>query len=200
MLSGWASKIAVVLVLSQTDASVAPDAGAKRKAEKPKAPTISVPSFTAIPKADGVTRPQAEKLGSQPSASSFGATYSVVKVQHAKTFIRSPAGLVASGGTLDSVPLAGKPPTTERFTTAVRLKSPQRASAPIELALLDERGDTVLSASGEVSFKTVKGDEVDYLVDWDPVPLRAGGDFQLLIRIAGQPMGTWPLKIVEQNK
>ncbi len=89
---------------------------------------------------------------------------------------------------------------TERFTTAVRLKSPQRASAPIELALLDPRGDTALSASGEVSFKTVKGDEVDYLVDWDPVPLRAGGDFQLLIRIAGQPMGTWPLKIVEQNK
>jgi len=57
-----------------------------------------------------------------------------------------------------------------------------------------------MAASGELSFRTVKGDEVDYLVDWDPVPLRGGGDFQVLIKVAGQPMGTWPLKVVEQKK
>jgi hypothetical protein len=45
----------------------------------------------------------------------------------------------------------------------------------------------------------VKQDEVDYMVDWDPTPTRAGGDFKVLIRIGGQVMGTWPLKVVAQK-
>ncbi len=201
MLSGWTLRVIFALLLADGSSSVTTDAGTPRKAgAKAKAPTITVPTFGALPKADGVTPPAAEKLGAEPTVTSIAATYAIVKVQHAKTFVRSPSGLLATGGTLEAVPLTGKPPTTEKFTTAVRVKSPQRASAPIELAILDSRGATAMSASGEVSFRTVKGDEVDYLVDWDPVPLRSGGDFQVLIRIAGQPMGAWPLKIVEQTK
>lgn len=201
MLNGWTLTTLVSLLLAQADGSSgAPDAGATRKADRPKAPSINVPTFSALPKADGATQPAAEKPASHPSAASFSATYSIVKVQHAKTFVRSPAGLLAMGGNLDAIPLSGKPPATAKFTTAVRVKSPQRANAPIDLTILDPRGDTAMSASGELSFRTVKGDEVDYLVDWDPVPLRGGGDFQVLIRVAGQPMGTWPLKVVEQNK
>ena len=57
-----------------------------------------------------------------------------------------------------------------------------------------------MSSQGEVSFRGVKGDEVDYLVDWDPTPCRAAGDYTVNIRIAGRDMGTWPLKFVLEKK
>ena len=46
-------------------------------------------------------------------------------------------------------------------------------------------------------FRGPKGDEVDYVIEWDPVPCRFSGDFQVVVRVGGQPMGTWPLKVVE---
>jgi hypothetical protein len=101
--------------------------------------------------------------------------------------------------------LSGKPLTTEKFSTAIRVKSPQRVNARIEIAIVDFRGDMVMSSAGELRFRGAKGDEVDYTVDWDPVPWRAAGDraagdFQVVVRVAGQPMGLWPLTLVEQNK
>jgi hypothetical protein len=54
--------------------------------------------------------------------------------------------------------------------------------------------------AGEVNFRALKGHETDYLVDWDPVPWRTGGDFQVQVRVAGQPMGSWPLQMVEQKQ
>ena len=56
-----------------------------------------------------------------------------------------------------------------------------------------------MSAAGELRFRGTKGDEVDYVVDWDAVPCRWAGDFLVAVRVAGQPMGTWPLKVVEPN-
>lgn len=201
MSSPWISSLIFSLLLVDASSAVAADGGTPRKAgAKAAAPAITLPTFEAIPKADGATRPGTETPRSEPGASRATASYAIVKVQHAKNFVRSAAGLLPMGGNLDAVALSGKPPTTDKFTTAVRVKSPQRESAPIELTILDSRGDTAMSAAGELSFRAVKGDEVDYLVDWDPVPLRAGGDFLLLIRVGGQPMGTWPLKVAEQNK
>ncbi len=188
--------LAVVLVFVFPDSEILAQDGAKPR-RKVDVPSITLPPLGDIPKADGVTRPAVEKLGAEPTVSTVSATYSVAKVQHAKSFFRSRAGLLAMGGAIDSINLSGKPPTTEKFTTAIRVKSPQKINAPIEVAVLDPRGEIAMSSSGEVRFRGTKGDEVDYLIDWDPVPCRFSGDFQVVVRVAGQPMGTWPLKVVE---
>ena len=170
---------------------------ATKVSHKVDVPSISLPPLGDIPKAEGVTQPAVEKLGAEPTVSTVSATYAVAKLQHAKTFIRSRAGLLAMGGVIDSINLSGKPPSTQRFSTAIRVKSPQRMNAPIEVAVLDPRGEIAMSSRGEVRFRGIKGDEVDYVVDWDSVPCRFSGDFQVVVRVAGQPMGTWPLKVVE---
>ena len=83
---------------------------------------------------------------------------------------------------------ASRPITSIAFQEA-------RVNASIELVILDPRGDTALSGAGELVFRDGKADHVDYLLDWAPVARPSGGDYQLLIRIAGKPMGTWPLKV-----
>lgn len=187
---------AVVLLFILCGSEIFAEDSAK-VSRKVDVPSISLPPLSDIPKADGVTRPAVEKLGAEPTVSTVSATYSVAKIQHAKTFVRSRAGLIAMGGAIDSINLSGKPPTTEKFSTVIRVKSPQRMNAPIEVAVLDPRGETALSSRGEVRFRGPKGDEVDYVIDWDPVPCRFSGDFQVVVRVGGQPMGTWPLKVVE---
>jgi hypothetical protein len=96
--------------------------------------------------------------------------------------------------------LSGKPPTIEKFSTAIRVQSPQKVDARIEIAIVDFRGEVVMSSAGELRFRGAKGEEVDYTVDWDAVPWRSAGDFQVVVRVAEQPMGLWPLTLVEQNK
>lgn len=107
--------------------------------------------------------------------------------------MRSTQGSVARDR-LTEIPLTGKPPTTERFTTRVRVKSPQKQSAPIEISIHDPRGQVVMSARGEVSFRGVKGDEADYLVDWEPTPWPAGGRFEARVTIAGRQAGSYPVQ------
>jgi len=168
-------------------------------------PTITLPALRDLPNAEGMKRPAVEKGASEPTVSNVPATYRVVKLQHARSFLQARVGPLPVGGTLTSINLSGKPLTTEKFSTAIRVKSPQRVNARIEIAIVDFRGDMVMSSAGELRFRGAKGDEVDYTVDWDPVPWRAAGDraagdFQVVVRVAGQPMGLWPLTLVEQNK
>src|ERR1700687_1435626 len=170
------------------------------KARPVSVPTITLPPLRDIPKAEGMQRPAVEKVASEPTVSTVPATYRVVKVQHARSFLQARVGPLPVGGTLTSVNLSGNPLRTEKFSTAIRAKSPQKVNARIEGAIVDFRGDTVMSSAGELRFRGAKTDEVDYTVDWDPVPWRAGGDFQVVVRVAGQPMGLWPLTLVEQNK
>ncbi len=51
-----------------------------------------------------------------------------------------------------------------------------------------------MSARGEVSFRGVKGDEADYLVDWEPTPWPAGGRFEARVTIAGRQAGSYPVQ------
>lgn len=167
------------------------------KSSKGKAPEIKLPSFGAIPKGDELKRKEeAQPLPPQATAAPTSATYSVVRIQHAKNFVRSAGGSVpASGAALDAIPLSGSPLMTHRFTTVVRVKSPQKANAPIEVQVLDARGNAAMSAQGEVSFRGSKQDEIDYAIDWDPTPMPRAGTYQLQVSISGQPMGTWPIVI-----
>jgi hypothetical protein len=172
-------------------------APAKKKSNV-KVPSFTLPSMGEVPKADGLQKAKADAPPPGPSTTRpADATYTVTKVQFGKQFVHGPGGQQPVQP-FTSVALRGSPLTTEKFSSLVKVKCPQKVNAPIELAVLDPRGDTAMSASGELVFKGATTDEVEYLVDWDPTPARAGGKFQLLVRVAGQPMGSWPL-IVEEK-
>jgi len=168
-----------------------------------KKPAVKVPSFTLpsmgeVPRADGLVKPRAETGPTGPSAvRGEDATYTVTKVTFAKQFVRGSGGQQPVQP-FTSVALRGTPLITEKFSSLVKVKCPQKANASIELAVLDPRGDTAMDARGELIFKGSASDEIEYLVDWDPTPARAGGKYQLLVRIAGQPMGSWPLLVEEK--
>jgi hypothetical protein len=191
-------KIFALTIVALVVSAAALAEGAKKKPKSPDVSSIALPPLAEIPTADGISPPAAERLAPEPSAPS-SAVYSVTKIQHAKSFLLSRLGPLPVGGAIDQVHLGGKPPSFEKFSTAVRVKSPQKVNAMIEVLVLDPRGDVAMSAAGELRFRGAKGDEVDYVVDWDAVPCRWAGDFLVAVRVAGQPMGTWPLKVVEPN-
>jgi hypothetical protein len=111
---------------------------------------------------------------------------------HAKSFLSSPEGAKPTGP-LEQVTLTNR--TTEKFSSVVRVKDPAKRNARIEVAVLDMVGDTVMEASGELYFRG--GDETEWTVDWDPTGVRGPGTFQVLVRVGGQPLGTFPLKFAE---
>jgi len=179
-------------------ALAADPAPAKKKPSNVKVPSFTLPSMGEVPKGEGLQKAKADAPPPGPSATRpADATYTVTKVAFAKQFVHGPGGQQPVQP-FTSVALRGSPLTTEKFSSLVKVKCPQKVNAPIELAVLDPRGDTAMSASGELVFKGATTDEVEYLVDWDPTPARAGGKFQLLVRVGGQPMGSWPL-VVEQK-
>lgn len=139
-----------------------------------------------------------EKLGDAPKESVGNATYDVVKIQHAQQFMRSPNGATAKGGELTEIALTGNPPTTQEFSSIIRVKSKARNNVPIEVAIVDPRGDTVMSSSGTVVFFGSKQDEIDYQIDWASTALRAGGEYKVLVRLANEVKGTWPLKVAQK--
>jgi len=191
-------KICALTIVALVVSAAALAEGAGKKPKSPDVSSITLPPLAEIPTADGISPPAAERLAPEPSAPS-SPVYSVTKIQHAKSFLLSRLGPLPTGGAIDRVHLEGKPPSFEKFSTAVRVKSPQKVNAMIEVLVLDPRGDVAMSAAGELRFRGAKGDEVDYVVDWDAVPCRWAGDFLVAVRVGGQPMGTWPLKVVEPN-
>jgi hypothetical protein len=185
-------RTAVILVL----ALAAPLAAQAAEPAKVKLPDLGLEKIGGeLPKADGLKKPQGRPATVAPKVTTSDVEYTVLKVEHASAFARSAEGARPVGGPLPAVMLAGDPPTTQPFTTLVKIKATQKVNASIELVVLDPRGDTALSGGGELAFRNGKSDELEYLIDWAPVARPSGGNYQLLIRIAGQPMGTWPLKV-----
>lgn len=190
-------KIAIVLVTALTFTATAAD-----KKTPAKKPTVKLDGMFNMP---GQALPseklekKTEKLGDTAKEAARDATYDVVKVQHAKSFMRSPTGATAKGGELQEIALTGNPPSTEEFSTIIRVKSTARNNVPIEVAIVDPRGDTVMSSpTGTVVFFGSKQDEVDYQIDWASTALRGGGEYKVLIRVANEVKGTWPLKVAQK--
>lgn len=150
-----------------------------------------------IPKGNELEKPKEKKVSNESSASSTDTTWTVVKVQHGKNFMRGPNGAVSTSPY--TVQGSGNPFTTERFTTVVRVKCPQKTSASIELSILDGRGNSMMEGSGTVYFRAEKSDESDYTLDWDPTPVRGPGTYNLLVKVAGNIIGTYPFEIVDKN-
>jgi hypothetical protein len=187
------SAVAVLSLVAQP--ALGQEPASSKKGSKPKRePMFTMPSLGELPKGDGLVAPKAERLDTGPSIRSGSATYEVVSVMHAKAFQRS-GGTTTPVLPLEELSVTGNPPTSEKFTTVVRIKSPEKVSAPIDVVILDARGDTAMTATGQVSFQANGGEQSEYTVDWDPTPMRAGGNFTVLIRVAGQPLGTYPLKV-----
>lgn len=160
---------------------------------KQQAPKIDLglPTFGSIPSGDGLKRVEEKPAADRPTTTSGQAGYTIVSVQHGKGFVRTPTGSKPSAP-YPAVTASGNPLMTEKFTTVVRVKAPDKKTTSIEVVVLDPRGDTVMDASGSLPFKN---DEADWTVDWDPTGIRAPGEFQVLVRLGGNPLGTFPLKV-----
>lgn len=154
-----------------------------------------------IPKGDGVRGPSAETLAPEATLKTRpDASYEVVSVEHAKSYGHSSTGVVRKGPALTAVGLGGWPQATETFATLLRIRSKERQSAIIDLVVLDPRGDTAMNSTGELRFNGKTGDISEYVVDWESTPARSAGAFSLWVRVAGKPLGTWPLKVVATGK
>lgn len=160
---------------------------------KQSAPKIDLglPAFNTIPTGEGMKKVEQKQVSDTPTTTSGAAVYTIVSVQHGKGFVRTPTGSKPSAP-YAAVAAAGAPLMTEKFSTVVRVKAPDKKSTSIEVMVLDPRGDTVMDASGQLTFKN---DETDWTVDWEPTGIRTGGEFQVLVRIGGNPLGTFPLKV-----
>jgi hypothetical protein len=169
------------------------DAPKLKGSVKQSAPKIDLglPAFGAIPRGDDLKKVEEKPTQDGPTVTAGQATYTIVSVQHGKGFVRTPTGSRPSAP-YPAVTADGSPLMTEKFSSVVRVKAPDKKSTSIEVAVLDPRGDTVMDASGTLTFKN---DETDWTVDWEPTGIRAAGDLQVLVRIGGNPLGTFPLKV-----
>ena len=175
-------------------------ASAKTKLDVPK---IDLSGLSSVPKGEGLTAKRAERPEAEAMAPRFGdaelVKYEVLGIGHARSFTRGVKGLAPVGGMLRSVQLTGTPPATQPFSTVVRVRSSHKGDAPIEVVILDPSGDTALSGSGQLRFKS-DGTTTDWQIDWDPTPRPKSGTYQVLVRVGGKPMGTWSLEVVHENK
>ncbi len=155
---------------------------------------LSLPQFGELPKDQKLesARPKAETAPLQ--AIGVDERYTVTSVFHAKYFLPGPVGARTTGASLLSqISIGTSPYATEKFSTVVRVKSLARRNGRIDVAVLDSKGDTVMEASGELRFG--KTDETEWQVDWEPSGVKNADDLQVLVRVAGSPAGTFPLKV-----
>lgn len=180
-----------------------PDKKKRPPVEKKKASNIpdlqlNLPAFGEIPKGESLVAPAPERDLTTPQVTSIAAEYKVLAVTHAKSFKGGIGGSKPVGAALKEIALSGNPPESERFTTVVRVHSKQRVSAPIEINIIGPRGNTFMSGRGEVSFRGIKRDEVDYTIIWDPTASADSGTYDVQVKIAGRSMGAWPLTFTVQ--
>lgn len=181
------------LSLALTASAADPKLKGSKKEAAPKL-DLGIPVFKEIPKDQKLEKPKvADEAQQGPTSTTLDEGYSVVRVVHGKAFIRGPDGAKPSTP-FPQVTATGNPLATEKFSSVVRLKSPAKKNTRIEVAILDQRGDTVMDASGEIRFGA--GPEAEWQVDWEPTGIRNPGEFQVLVRVGGNPLGTFPLKVL----
>jgi hypothetical protein len=154
---------------------------------------LGLGNFGDLPKGTDLKKSEPKKEQDSPSVMPSSATYTVVKVTHGKSFNRGPNGATAAQP-FDAVPLSPSM-VTDKFSTVVRVKCPQKLNASIEVAIYDPRGDTAMSAPpSTLYFRGNKTDEVEWTIDWEPTTVRGPGTFQFKVTVNGQDIGSFPLK------
>jgi hypothetical protein len=196
--------LAVFLTFSFAVGAAEPAGGAKKSAPgkgKLEVPKIDLSGMAAIPTGEGLQAKKEDPNPMVPRAGDGDLKFQVITVAHARQFSRTGKGYAPVGGLLKTVALEGTPPATPKFTTFVRVRATRETDAAIEVALLDPSGDTAMSGTGHIRFKKYgTGADADWTIDWDPTPCPRGGTYQVLVRVGGQPMGTWPLEVVAEKR
>lgn len=185
----------VLLCAAAALAEDAPKPKGKAKKDTPKI-DLGMPSFSEIPKGQGLEKPKQKDDREQTRSSPDGpAPYSVVRVVNGKSFTRTAQGAKATA------PFPGvavnAEQMTEKFGSVVRVKCPTKKSTSIEVAIQDFRGDTVMEASGAIQFGNAE--EAEWTVDWEPTGLRRVGDLQMIVKVGGQALGTFPIKVLTEK-
>lgn len=185
-----------LLCAAATLAADPPKLKGKMKKDAPKL-DLGMPTFNEIPKGQGLQKPKDQAQPEQTRSSPDGpAPYSVVRVVNGKSFVRTAQGAKASAP-FPGVLVSGDPLMSEKFGSVIRVKSPSKRSGSIEVSIADARGDTVMEASGAIQFGTAE--EAEWTVDWEPTGIRRAGDLQMTVKVAGQVLGTFPLKVVSER-
>ncbi len=154
---------------------------------------LGLQPFGDIPKGAELAKPKAAEENADTRSSAPGEKVcSVVSVQHAKGFVRGTDGARPSSP-MPVLPASGSPLRTDKFVSMVRVKCTDKRNREIAVAILDPAQDTVMDASGQLFFagKT----ETEWQVDWDATSIRRVGDYGVLVRVGGEALGTFPLKI-----
>ena len=163
----------------------------KAASKKTRAPMFEMPSFQALPQAEGLKQRDADTTVERPALREAAApVYTIVSVAH----------LSAVGAPMSALPLSGQPRTTPRFQSSLKVRCPQKVSAPIEVVVLDAKQDTVMTATGRLTYRPSAPEVTEYTIDWSPSPVTRAGDLQVLVRVAGQALGTWPLPVEPEKK
>lgn len=182
-----------VVVFATVSFAAEPKLKGSVKKEAPKL-DLGLPAFDAIPKGEGLEKAKEKRAVDESKTSSGASLYTVVAVVHGKSFVKAPTGSKAAAP-FPGVLVSGDPPATEKFSSIIRVKCPEKRSANIEVIVRDMREDTVMEASGTLIFRG--GDEAEWSVDWAPSSLKRKGDLSVLVRLSGNDIGSFPLKIVE---
>lgn len=185
-----------LLVVAVPALAADPKGKSKTGGQKLEKLDLGLGNFGELPKGTDLKKAEPKKEADSPSVMPSSATYTVVKVSHGRAFNRTPAGAVPVGG-FEGVALSSAM-VTDKFSTVVRVKCPQKLNASIEVAIYDPRGDSVMSAPpSTLQFRGSKSDEVEWTVDWEPTTVRGPGDYQFKVSVNGQDIGSYPLKFVE---
>jgi hypothetical protein len=189
--------IAVVVLAGAAFAADAKKDPKKPSGQKMEKLDLGLGNFGELPKGNELKRAEQKKEQDSPSVMPSSATYTVVKVVHGRSFNRTATGAVPTSP-FDAVPLSSAN-VTEKFSTVVRVKCPQKLNASIEVAIFDPRGDSVMSAPpSTLQFRGSKSDEVDWTVDWEPTSVRGPGEYQFRVTVNGADIGSFPLKLVAE--
>ncbi len=167
-----------------------------KKTQAPKL-DLSLPTFEQLPSNEGLRNPAAQTPTTSTVHTEPGEGYSLVALTHAKSFVGTAQGLKPAAP-LSHVEVSGRPLTTEPFSTVVRVRSPARHSASVEVAILDLRENTAMEAKGQLVFKN--SDEAEWAIDWAPTGVRSGGEFQVQVRVGGLIIATAPLTFAETSR
>lgn len=186
--------LAATLVMAAVAwADEAPKLKGSMKKEAPKLDLgLGLPKFGDIPKGEALQKAKPQEADTATRSSPDKKDCSVVSVQHAKGFLRSPQGSKPSAP-MPTLVATGSPLRTDKFITMVRVKCEDKRTREIAVAILDPGGDTLMDASGSVGFPG--GVENDWQVDWEATSVRRPGTYQVLVRLGGEPLGTFPLQI-----
>lgn len=168
--------------------------GAKKK---PKAVDFGTMALPELPKGEGMatTPEQAPDETTRAPAAPGAAHYTLAAVAHAQQFVARGEGYEARHP-ISRIDVVNLPTVIPAFQTLVKVKSPEKLGASIEVRLLDPQGVPLVASEGALVFGGHT--DAEFLVDWDPFRLQKPGNYQVDVSVAGQSIGKASIPVTQQ--